>query len=306
MIILTYHQVMPAFLNFLFPFGDHYHATDFNSSGFYSENRLSDDIKALHHSELGRSGKDFRMCYNLKSVEPSQDEGQWSICHTAVYHSFDVVAGKAVWIFIKGNLLIRRRMEDVTEATVALRPRSYSSRMESLSLALAVHLLIFDWCRENWRWYNNFLQEELRNTTEEATLVSFENAFRKDLSQEKSLADTSPRSSQTSLAEEKDSSFASLQQVQHLEDKANEALLVLEGNINILSKIKVHYEHLTTDDDFPDCLRTECARDISRFFDSIGSIIDDLAAQKSGTEMLLRSLADRKNLVSCKYSLLSA
>jgi hypothetical protein len=178
--------------------------------------------------------------------------------------------------------------------------------MESLSSALAVHLLIFDWCRENWRWYNNFLQEELRKTTQEATLVSFENSFRKDPLQEKSLADTSSRSSQTSLVEEKDSTFARLQQVQHLEDKANEALLVLEGNINILSKIKTHYEHLTTDYDFPDFLRTECSGDISRFIDSISSIIDDLTAQKSATGMLLRSLADRKNLVSCKYLLLRA
>jgi hypothetical protein len=75
------------------------------SSGFRQENHLNAAERTHKISSLGRSGRDFHMCYNLKSVEryPSASHWLWSIRQMAVYHSFDVETGKTFWIVLKAN-----------------------------------------------------------------------------------------------------------------------------------------------------------------------------------------------------------
>jgi hypothetical protein len=92
-------------------------------------------------------------------------------------------------------------------------------------------------------------------------------------------------------------SFSDLQKVQLVEDKANEVLLVLESNINVLLKLQEHYEYVTGSEHCPPNLIQDCARDIERFEKRIVSIINDLRMQQSRTQTLLRLLADRKSLV---------
>ena len=71
-LVFTYHQVLPSFLDFLFPFGNQQYAQDFHFSGFKYEDRFSDADSGLRIPELGWSGRDFQFCYNLKSKEPSK------------------------------------------------------------------------------------------------------------------------------------------------------------------------------------------------------------------------------------------
>src|ERR1700731_4228660 len=78
--MLTYYQVMPAYLDFIFPFGLQEYAQDFHFSGFREETHLLLAEKSLQITELGRSGRDMCMCYSLKSVERSEaQDWPWSI-----------------------------------------------------------------------------------------------------------------------------------------------------------------------------------------------------------------------------------
>ena len=349
MFILTYHQVIPSFLDFVFPFGKQEYNDDFQFSGFRSDDRLAINDRGLDLPDIGRSGRDIRMCYNLKSVEQSEGQKQWpwSIRQTALYHSFDTETGHAFWIFIKGDQLMRRRIEAATNHG---KPRSnpmLSSLAATFSSALDTHLIIFDWCREHWRWYINFIERELQRATRQALLVELEcdvDRVRHTPSQRRASetmstgpACSSPvslweksswrivgqighqtskfsgplpqrpppqlaalsSSSQESLDTDDEFSFSDLQQVQSLEEKANEVGLILDSNINTLSEIRQHYRDIIASEEFPANVKLACARNIFKFEKTIGSIMNDLQMQQSRAEMLLRLLTDRKSLVSC-------
>jgi hypothetical protein len=167
MYTFTYHQVMPAFADFLFPFGRQQYAQDFHFSGFCHTTRLAVGQRGLKLPEIGRSGRDIQMCYNLKSVEPSKSQPQWpwSVRHTAVYHSFDVESGNSFWVFVKGDQLMKKRIEAATRTDGSEALTSFSSLGACFASALAAHLVVFDWCRENWRWYINFLENGLQKST---------------------------------------------------------------------------------------------------------------------------------------------
>lgn len=167
---------MPAFLDFLFPFGKQQYMQGFHFSGFRHEDRLSTGRRGLDIQELGRTGRDIRVCYGLKSVEPSRarDDWPWSIRQTATYHSLDVETGKSLWIIIKADQLIKRRMEAATKPRGTYRIDSFGSSINALTSSLSAHLILFDWCGENWRWYINFLEQGLENTTRRTRLIRFD------------------------------------------------------------------------------------------------------------------------------------
>jgi len=173
---LTYHQVMPAFLDFLFPFGRQEHARDFHFSGFRQETRLDPMHNGLDIPELGRSGQELRMSYSLKSVEKSdgQEHWPWSIRQSAIYHSFDIKTGISSWVIVKGNKLMKSRMESVTESRSFQNVNGFDTPAASFSSSLAMHLVICDWCSEDWRWYISFLEEALQEKTRRTLAVHVE------------------------------------------------------------------------------------------------------------------------------------
>jgi hypothetical protein len=342
--ILTYHQVLPAFLDFLFPFGKRRYAQDFQFSAFRHGDSLSLDERGLNMAELGRSGRDIRICYNLKSVEPSKSQSQWpwSVRQTAAYHSFDVETGKAMWIVIKGDQLMKRRIEATTRPGNSQSPKSFESLETCFSSSLATHLVIFDWCREKWRWYINFLEQELQISTQQTLLISIDkystvstsnhvratsSRYRRPptFNSEKvsvhspSMSKKPPPSlpppllsvfqgepDDSDLSEDDDSdgedfSFDDLQRVQFLEEKANEIVLVLESNIKILLELRQHFTDIFASEDWPRALRENCFKDVIKFQKRTSDVISDLQMQLSRTQMLLRLLTERKNLVSVQF-----
>jgi hypothetical protein len=341
--VLTYHQVLPAFLDFLFPFGKQRYAKDFQFSAFCHEDRLSLDERGLNLPGLGRSGRDIRICYNLKSVEPSksQSEWPWSVRQTAVYHSFDIETGKAIWIIIKGDQLMKRRVEAFTKPNSSQGTQALDTLETSISSSLAIHLILLEWCREKWRWYINFLEQELQVSTRQTLLVNMDRdsklsvgnhtrAVRSQLCRSPSFKSekasarsqglpkqpppclpmlSSPAlqddlddgdSSEDEDTEGENFSFNDLQRVQFLEEKANEIMLVLESNINILSELQQHYADIVASDHWPQDLEDSCSRNIIKFQKKTGGVIGDLRMQLSRTRMLLRLLTERKSLVSLK------
>jgi len=237
------------------------------------------------------------MCYNLKSVEPSeyQPDMPWSIRQTAVYHSLDVVTGNAFWIIVKGDELVRERIES------AMVPSGISTQLDDLDIrgnpfaaSLATHMIICDWCSETWRWYISFLEEVLSEKTRyffAVTLQPRQRPLRSRSNQSNTLAQSGPE-------DPNKFSFTNFLEVQSTEDKANEVHLVLESNISILTKLQEYYSEVILSEHCPETLIADCKIHIERFQKRLSSIINDLKMQQSRTTNLLRLVADRKNMVS--------
>lgn len=163
--ILSYHQVMPSYLDFVSVFGSQALPRDLRFSGFREQMLLSNPPRGPAAPALGRSGRQFQLCYNLKAVAclsdakttPSRKE--WSIRQAAFHHQFDVEEGTTLWIVTKGNLDIKDRIQEMTGKDGRQEDRAFETREECFRSSLAVHLLYCHWSTEEWRWYIQWLED---------------------------------------------------------------------------------------------------------------------------------------------------
>lgn len=273
--LLTWHQVMPEFVDFMLAFGVSEHSKDFLYSGFRSEMNLSDDCKRLILPSLGRSGREIRLCHILRSVERVEEGSQknwpWSLRPSVTYHSFDAESGKSVWMIVKANNLIKNRIKDSCEDQDLYKPYPDSAFDNSFESTLRTHLVLCSWAGENWRWYINFIEQQIQDLT---------------------------RGALTEQADASEFSFADLQRVHFVEEKANEALLVLEANAAVIRELCTFY---TTAEDALSAAsldRKPISSAIAMFQRHLNVTAKDLAMQQARSQMLLKLLADRKSLVS--------
>lgn len=345
---LTYHQVMPSFLDFLFSYGEQHHAQDFHFTGFRHETRLSEAQRELSIPGLGRSGRNVQLCYNLRSVEYSPDpeaEAEadpeywpWSIRGTATHHAFDFESGQSNWIIVKGNELMKKRIIEETSSGAGLAPKDYESLAGAFSSTLFTHLMLCNWACENWRWYINFLEQAVQKITRKTLSLTVSKApsapmpapqyartatgdlVNKVLSQsakmvriEKHSVVASPQGPpqgppppppvaaanpiDSDLSQGSEFSFEDLQRIEHIEEQANETLLVITLNSKVMTALGEHYHSIMDSKDCPVDLKTGCDVDFARFMSRLASISDELQIQKARVETLLRLLADRKALV---------
>ena len=176
MLIFTYHQVMPAFLDFLFPFGRQEYQKDFHSCGFRHDTCISEFDGGLKIPELGRSGREFQICYSLKSVEPSKDRWPWSIRQCALYHSFDLETGRSNWIVVKGDQKMKNRIKAVVDSQWYAKTSPFQNVERAFVSTLKIHMIILDWSAENWRWFINFLEEDLQSLSRSTLTEPVENS----------------------------------------------------------------------------------------------------------------------------------
>lgn len=153
--------VMPEFAAFLFPFGYRTYAQDFHFSGFRQRIRLAEtpNFKPINPG--------YQICYNLKSVEPS-DSDEWSIRHCAVHHAFDVKRVQTKWIIIKGDELMKERVESALGDRGSHQASEFDSICRAFQASLDFHLILGDWSVENWRWYINSLENKFQDMTRKA------------------------------------------------------------------------------------------------------------------------------------------
>ena len=163
MLCFTHFQVMPEFVDFLFPFGFRSYAEDFYFSGFRQRTCLTEQWR---HNAPNADPVDqrFQICYNLKSVEPS-DSDEWSIRHCAVHHAFDLKEVRPTWIIVKGDELMKRRIESMTSDRGHHDPSDFKSVSGAFKTSLETHLIFCDWSAEQWRWYINSLEDRLQSMT---------------------------------------------------------------------------------------------------------------------------------------------
>ena len=163
MLCFTHYQVMPEFVDFLFPFGFRSYAEDFYFSGFRQRTYLTEQWRH-NASSADPVDQRFQICYNLKSVEPS-DSDDWSIRHCAVHHSFDLKEVRPNWIIVKGDELMKRRIESATSDRGPHEPSDFKSVSGAFKTSLETHLIFCDWSAEQWRWYINSLEDKFQSTT---------------------------------------------------------------------------------------------------------------------------------------------
>lgn len=301
MLTFTYHQVMPVFLDFLFPFGRQQYAQGFHFSGFRYHNQLAECDRGLRVPDLGRTGYHLQLCYSLESVEPSRGQRNWpwSIRKIAVYHSFDVGDGRATWIVVKGDQLMKHRMMSATGPGGSPTLSSFQSVRQLFASTLAMHLIVYEWSGENWRWYIDFLEMTFQTATRRTKSVRVDNML---VQSTPAIAPTPPEvppgpEKQFDMDGRPDISFSDLQQLQDIEDKANEMLLVLNVNVNVHTELGQYYRNFTYLGDWQHYLGFECRDEIARFERRVDNVKKCLQMQESRLQALLRLLAGRKSLV---------
>jgi len=366
MLCFTYFRAMPEAIEFLFAFGLQYHAQDPYFSSFFQRTCLSTQTSAPAIPELGWSGHEIQMCYNLKSMEKSGLEpNDWSIRPFAVHHTFDIRNIRASWVIIKGNGVLQERIRQATDSHDYDATSSFETLDRAFAASLATHLVFCDWAAEHWRWYINNLEDQVQSTSSRAltapvTLpsspVTAQEEFQMKpragtqkshgsfaarisrtgtmLSEKLSISSPKPRSPTQRTytdpesgfsqplpphitvkedsdvaseqpqpeptfesSEEEDFSFAKLQNIQHIEEKAHDALLILKMNTNIVGQLKQYYDTITKSRQFPQEISELCLGDLEQFELRMNGILNDLQMRILRLETLLRLLGDRKTLV---------
>ena len=166
LLCFTHFQVMPEFVDFLFPFGFRSYAEDFYFSGFRQRTYLTEQWR--HNASNAKPvDQRFQICYNLKSVEPSNSD-EWSIRHCAVHHSFDLKEVRPNWIIVKGDELMKRRIESTNSDRGPHEPSDFESVSGAFNTSLETHLIFCDWSAEQWRWYINSLEDRFQSMTRRA------------------------------------------------------------------------------------------------------------------------------------------
>jgi hypothetical protein len=291
--ILTYHQVMPSFLDHLFCYGERVFDQDCHFSGLHFEPRLSETHADLCVPELNRSGRNIQVCYSLRSPEQArrQENWPWSIRGATFYHSFDVVSGLSNWIVVKGSESMKKRMMSELGPGNAVQQHSFGTLEEAFTYTLSSHLIPCSWADENWRWYIDYMEEAIQIITRRTLTVTVtEDSSNNTISEKRQVPPPD------------NFSFTDLQEIQHIEEKSNAALLVLKLNAKVLATLSKTYESILQSEDCPRALQEEsCRREVSQFSAQISNLVNDLQIQESRVETLVRLLSDRKALVWALY-----
>lgn len=174
--IMSYHQVIPPFLDFLHSFGYQEFPRDFYLSGFRQENFFENRIHTGTIDNLGRSGQEFQISYNLRSVEAVSTPQKWSIRQTATACSFDLLNGRTTWIVLKAKRNMRKRIKAASQSTRSRDFLELDTLEGAFSALLATHTIFCEWAREGWARYINFLEDNLQQKTRHASTARVDTA----------------------------------------------------------------------------------------------------------------------------------
>ena len=162
--LLTYHQVMPEYLDLLSPFGEQTETPDLVHSGFQSSMSLENPGRALEMPDLGRSGQHFQISYNLRTVAYKSKDQSWSIRPAAFHHQFDIKEGRAFWIITSGSSSgIEERIEEVTSSNGNPLDRDFTSPEASLRASLVIHILCAHWAQGSWGSYLRWIKDQVKD-----------------------------------------------------------------------------------------------------------------------------------------------
>lgn len=154
--LLTWHQVAPAYVDFMLVFGMQTHSKDLLFGGFRAQVRIKPTDATGSITALGRSGRHYELCYNLKSVSQSQQGDSYSIRQSAFYHRLDVVGGNTLWIVTKGGEDLHHRFKELTSKEYAR--QMFTDREDCFRSSLSAHLAFCYWSTEDWHGYIRYME----------------------------------------------------------------------------------------------------------------------------------------------------
>lgn len=271
--VLTYHQVMPSYLDFMYVFGKQEKPRDLGYSGFREQTLLSNIPRGPAVEVRGRSGRQYQMSYNLKApFFRTLPDTLWTIRQAAIHHQFDIVTGTSLWIITKGDKELKNRIELMTGPDGRSEDSDFTSPPNSLKSSLAVHTLIAHWSGEDWRWRIKALEDDIDRTTYEAVDAS------RALGKVRHFYTPDE-----------------LNQLQGKSDKITEVVMVMEANVAVLTSIRKYYERLVKNKDFT--LSADVEESVGVFATQIDEMIYDMEMQISRAKVLAQVTADRKTIV---------
>ncbi|KAL8698878.1 MAG: hypothetical protein Q9201_006329 [Fulgogasparrea decipioides] len=269
---------MPGYLEFVSVFGIHNHFREPRFSGFRDQCSFTKNTK-LEVDSLGRSGRQFQLCWNLKAPGKWTEVGtltpgseKWSVRQGAFHHQFDVENGTTLWIITKPGLDIKDRIQDVTGKSGNEEDRRFTNPEQCMRSSFAIHLLIGHWATEKWRQYFQWLEDKIEDETFLLVYDARGPGHSKQLY-----------------------SSCNLQRAQELEEQTNEATMALQGNADVLTSLGNFYKALSESDDFP--LRKSCSSDIGAFLRQVDNFIYDSNMQIARGKLLAQTVAARKTII---------
>ncbi|KAK8006642.1 hypothetical protein PG991_012939 [Apiospora marii] len=277
--IMTYHQVMPDIVHFISLFGEQSQPNDLNFSGFSAQPIATKPVDGKSVQGLGRSGKQYQLCYNLKCVnlkKPHPTDStfdEWSIRQAVIHHQFDV-DGHTFWLVVKGgrDLELQKRFKDLMGDRSPLECRSFGTPGESFRSTLSAHLMYCLWAREDWRGYIGWLERSVDQESQSAVWgrAAYVSVFKKYTPQD-------------------------IQSLQIWEEAAGQAIAALEGNIDVISALLEFYQGVVKDKNFT--IQGDCAGDVASFAAQIKAMNVQFAMEVKRTQALVKSVSDRRELV---------
>ncbi|KAK8094296.1 hypothetical protein PG997_000981 [Apiospora hydei] len=266
--LLSYHQVMPSIVDFISLFGPQSQPSNLNFSGFNAQPIATKPLDGKAVGGLGRSGKQYQLCYNLKCVNLKTSHAtdftfdEWSVRQAVVHHQFDVTGGDTLWLVVKGgkDLELQRRFKDMMGSKAPSECRSFGTREESFRSSLHAHLMYCLWAREDWRGI-------LSAVWGRAVYVTV-------------LKEYTPQD---------------IQELQIWEEAASQAITAIEGNINVISALLEFYEGVVTDKNFT--VEGDCVGEVASFAAQIKAINVQFVMEVKRTQALVKSVSDRRELV---------
>lgn len=158
---MSFHHVMPHYLDFLQVYASpHGEDQELHFSGFSTEKVLVNPVPGTDIPELGRSGRRFQLCYNLKAAAPKDEhnEGTWKIRQAVIHHQFDVGQGTQVWMIGDPHAAIKERIGDLYSDTNKY-PTSFSDMGQSFRSSMHIHLVCARWAASEWKRNVKFLEK---------------------------------------------------------------------------------------------------------------------------------------------------
>ncbi|KAF2752496.1 hypothetical protein EJ05DRAFT_320674 [Pseudovirgaria hyperparasitica] len=271
--VLSYHEVMPAYLDFILAFGLKYEPDDLKFSAFMEQTTLSAPRGPVT-TELGRSGRQFQLCYNLRTaIKKSEENGlgnhqEWSIQPAAIHHQFDVIEGTTLWIVTKGGRDLYHRYKDFSASSVRPGGLAFTSPEECLRSSLSTHLMFCRWATEGWRWFLKWLEMTVEEETQLAGYSPWKNYRSEHL----------------------------VRLHRHL-DKAAGIVIALETNVDILTLLREYYCKLVSSYDYPSALRNACSDDLHCFDTKLGVMVHNSKMELFRAKSLVDIVKDRKELI---------
>ncbi|TID14704.1 hypothetical protein E6O75_ATG08850 [Venturia nashicola] len=279
--IMTYHQVMPVYVDFISVFGEYSDQRDLRFSGFREQSLMKEAQSGLVVPELGRSGRQFQLCYNLKSAslvkadKAAPTTNEWSIRQAAIHHQFDIIYGTTLWIVTKGHLDLQQRFKELTVREG--RPEdilSFDTPEDCFRSSLAAHLIYCHWSTDDWRGYIRWLEMVIEHET--------------------AMAVYGPRGHGHAFEQYNPQH---IQDIQRRQDKINEIAMVLEANVDVMKSLCKFYTDLKSNRHFPQYLKESCDEDILTFTAQVEDMIYDLKMQIARATVLVKITNDRKEII---------